>query len=217
MLKGMISIFLLGLSFGAGPCIASCGPILLSYVAGTKKDILKSIFTYTLFSLSRITAYIILCLAVFFFGRFVQERLLSGIFYKIFILASTLFIVLTGVLMIIGRKIEFKFLRSLHGIMLERDNKSIAALGFIMGLVPCVPLLTLFYYVGLVSKTWLHSVVYSVIFGLGTSISPLLILVLLAGFIPNIIGAKEKIYAIFSRICGIIIVILGLQLLVRLF
>jgi len=51
---------------------------------------------------------------------------------------------------------------------------------------------------------------------LGTIISPLLLLVMLAGVIPRFMGNREKIYRIFTFICGLVIIILGIQLLFRL-
>ena len=217
MIKIIISIFLLGLSFGFGPCISSCGPVLLSYVAGTKKDIFKSILVYILFSLSRILAYVLLSLAVFFIGRFVQEKLLGGILYKILVFLGGVFVILVGASMLAGKSLEFKPWQLFCKNILERGNKSILLLGLIMGLIPCAPLLALFYYIGLVSKTWLHTIIYSVAFGFGTSISPLIVLVVLAGLIPGFLGTRHKAYRIFSSICGVIMIILGLQLLVRLF
>ena len=79
MIKTIGSIFLLGLSFGLGPCVASCGPVLVSYIAGTGKNIYKGFLVYVLFSLSRVISYIILALAVFYLGRFAEQRLFTAV------------------------------------------------------------------------------------------------------------------------------------------
>ena len=50
----VITFFLLGLSFGSGPCLAACGPLLISYIAGTGKKFKDSVVTYLIFSSARI-------------------------------------------------------------------------------------------------------------------------------------------------------------------
>jgi sulfite exporter TauE/SafE len=215
MLKTIVRIFLLGLSFGAGPCVASCGPLLLSYVAGTRKDIVRSGLTYLIFSLARIAAYIVLSVAVFFLGRFAEQRLLGGALYKIVLIAGGSFIIFIGILMVLGKSQAFKPWQFLYRHTLERDKKSAAFLGAIIGLLPCGPLFAVLSLVGLVSRTWLQSAVYSISFGLGTILSPLFLLVILAGVIPRFMRDSEKIYRIFTVVCGLIIIALGVQLLLK--
>ena len=101
MIKTAISIFILGLSFGSGPCLVSCGPLLISYVAGTKKSVLKSISSYLLFSLARVSVYLVLGLLVFFLGKFVFEKF--GLLFKVILLAAGILIILIGVLVSLGK------------------------------------------------------------------------------------------------------------------
>jgi sulfite exporter TauE/SafE len=215
VIKTIGSIFILGLSFGAGPCLVSCGPILLSYIAGTKKNVFKGIWVYILFSCARIVSYLVLSLAVFYLGRFAEQRLFGALFYKYVVLLGGLFILVTGVLMALGKKWEFKLWQFLYRNILERDQKSVFLLGLVIGLLPCGPLLAILSYLGLISKNWLQSVTYGLSFGLGTFVSPLILLVLLAGIIPKFLTGK--IYRIFSFICGLIIIFFGLQLIFRFF
>ena len=167
MIKTIGSIFLLGLSFGLGPCVASCGPVLVSYIAGTGKNIYKGFLVYVLFSLSRVISYIILALAVFYLGRFAEQRLFTAVLYKSLLILGGLFIAIVGVLMSLGKKIELAPFKFLYRHLLERDKKSILGLGFIIGLLPCGPLVAVLSYLGLVSKSWPQSIAYSVAFGLG--------------------------------------------------
>jgi sulfite exporter TauE/SafE len=218
MLKTAISIFLLGLSFGSGPCVASCGPILISYIAGTGKGAIKGLMSYILFSLARIIAYMVLGLLVFLLGRFAEQRLFAGTLFKYVIASGGAFIIFTGILMLAGRSLEFKFCRFLYRNILERDKKSLFIFGLVVGLVPCAPLLATLSYVGLASKSWLEGALYGMFFGLGTFISPLAILAGLAGFIPRLmLNLKAAYYKIFSFICGLIIIFLGIQLLRKIF
>ncbi len=226
MTKIMLGFFLSGLLFGSGPCIPSCGSILISYIAGTKKNILKGLIVYSLFSLARIFAYLLLGVAVFFFGRWTLERLLGSFSKWVFILGGG-FIALIGLLMVLGGSLKFfakfrawlnssEFLRRLQKNILEHDKKSIVIFGLVIGLIPCAPLLSLLTYIGLASKTWTQSLLYSFSFGLGTFVSPLILFVILAGIIPQFLIDKGAVYArAFSSICGLIIMFLGMQLISR--
>lgn len=204
VIKTIIGLFILGLSFGSGPCIASCGPVLISYIAGTKKDIIKGLTDYILFSLTRISVYIVLGLLVFFLGRFVMGRFMNAFSKYVLILGGS-FIILVGIIMTLGKR-------------LESDNRNIIIMGLVIGFLPCAPLIAILSYIGLISKTWLHSLFYSFSFGIGTFISPLILLVILTGLIPKFILEKKAFYSrVFSFICGLIIIFLGFQLIRRAF
>ena len=177
----------MGLSFGAGPCVASCGPLILSYVVGTRKNIISSLRVYILFSLARIVVYLALGITVFFLGGFILDKALGGLSRYVFILGGA-FIILVGILTISGRHLRFRPLQMLKKNMIERDKKSIIIFGLIIGLLPCAPFLAVISYLGLISKTWLQALLYSLVFGAGTILSPLILLVVAAGFIPRILS-----------------------------
>lgn len=197
--------------------MASCGPFLIAYIAGAKKNVAKGIMVYVLFSLARILVYVVLGLAVFFLSRFAVERLLGDLSRYIFILGGA-FIIIIGIFLAFGKSLELNFWQFLHKNILEHDKKSIFTTGLIIGLLPCAPLLAILSYVGLVSRTWLSSLLYSLSFGIGTFVSPLILLTILAGIIPRLFLQKKAIYSsIFSLICGLTIIFLGIQLILRAF
>ena len=215
MLSIAVNLFISGILFGSGPCMASCGPILISYIAGTKKDPLKGFFVYALFSLARISVYLLLSLGIFFVGKFTMDKFL-GSYSRYLLIASGVFIVLMGLLIISGRRWESGICALLYKNVLVREKKSIAILGFVIGLLPCAPLLVLFSYIGLVSKTWASSLLYSLAFGIGTFFSPLLLLAIASGFITRLFKNQSSIFQrILSFLCGLIIVLLGAQLIYR--
>lgn len=215
MLKIILSLFLSGLFFGSGPCLASCGPLLISYVAGAKKQIVKSFLAYVLFSLARICVYLIVGGLIFSLGRFFTERALSG-FSKYILWSGGVFIIGIGILTASGRSFESGICGFLQRKFLKTDKKSIILLGVVIGLLPCAPLLALFSYTGLVAKSWGQSILYNLSFGIGTFFSPLLPLVLVSGFLSKFINKQAVIYQrAFSFIAGIVIIYLGAQLLIR--
>jgi sulfite exporter TauE/SafE len=203
----MLYFFLTGLVFGSGPCLASCGPILVSYIAGVKRNALGGLVIYLLFSLARLSAYIILSVLVFVLGDIAIHRVSSDFVKYIFIFGG-IFIILLGISVASGKRCEAGLQK--HG------KKTAFGLGIIIGFLPCAPLLAVFSYIGLVSKSWAQSLFYSFSFGAGTFLSPLILLSMLAGLMPQVfINKKAAFYPVFSFICGGIIIFLGVQLLLK--
>jgi sulfite exporter TauE/SafE len=204
MLKTIAGLFILGVSFGAGPCLASCGPLVISYIAATRKNTLQGLLVYSLFSLARISVYIALALLLYFLGQVALARFMS-VFSKAVFIAGGIFIILVGIFLGLGKKIKY-------------DRGSILTLGLVTGLLPCAPLLTVLLYAALIAKSWLASVFYALAFGIGTFLSPLIILVFLAGWLPSFLPKDKELYRrIFNLICGLITILLGLQLIRRAF
>jgi len=122
-----------------------------------------------------------------------------------------------GLLMAFGKNLDYKFCRRLEGFFLKKDAKTIIIFGLVVGIIPCLPFISLLSYIGLVSKTWFDALRYSLAFGAGTVISPLFILATLTGVIPKVITRNNKFYTVFNSICGLILGFLGLRLIMRAF
>jgi len=206
--------FFLGLSFGFGPCLGSCGPLLISYIAGTEKNTFKSVITYVLFSLSRIFAYFVIGILIFYTGELIAGKLFGSLSKYIFISGGG-FILLVGILMILGKKMEFGVCKFFPGNILERDKLSIVLLGFIIGFLPCASLIAVFSSAGLMSKSLFLFLLYIASFGIGTFFSPLLVLAIFAGLIPRLLNKNFIIVRIFNSVCGLILMVLGAGLIKR--
>ena len=202
-----------GLLLGSGPCLATCGPILISYVTATKQGPKQGILVWFLFSLSRICIYPILSVSIFLLGELLVRQNLIYIAKYVYLIGGII-IILIGIFTIIrdtggASRICSMISRRINQRLLKIQP---ITLGLIMGLMPCAPLLAALSYIGLVSSSWQRCVFYSLIFGLGTLISPLILLVLGAGFIPKILLNKPVTYRVLRLICGLIIVFFGTQL-----
>jgi sulfite exporter TauE/SafE len=216
VIKIIASSFVLGLALGSGPCLAGCGPLFLTYVAGSGKGVSKSIKAYLLFSASRIFVYLALGLLFFVFGRLVFAKL--GYFLKFILSGAGFFVILLGVLMALGKEVNYAGCAFLRKHIFEKDIKSIILLGLFAGLLPCAPLITMLTFTGLAAKSALNNLLYSFSFGLGTAVSPLIILAALTGLLPNFLNkVKAKYIMVFNLICGLIMVALGIQLIWRAF
>lgn len=210
-------MLILGLQFGVGPCVASCGPILASYIAGTKKGIFEGFRVYLVFSLARISVYLALSSVIFWLGSFALERFF-GEYARYIIILGGIFIIIVGIFVALGKKFKSGICRFMQRNILENDPKSVIILGLIAGITPCAPLIAALSFVGFISKTWSQSLLYGLSFGIGTFISPLIFLSMFAGFISKIIKDKDILYArVFNLACAGMIVFLGIKLLRKAF
>jgi sulfite exporter TauE/SafE len=202
-------MFVSGFLFGSGPCLASCGPFLISFIAATNKNIPQAITFYSLFSLSRISVYLVLGLLIYFLGNMAQEYLFPG-YVPLF---GGIFIVLCGLFIVLGRKVKLPWISRFNKFFSQDQLKNPLVFGLIYGLIPCVPFLTVLSYCGLVSRNWGQALFFTFCFGLGTYLSPLLAVSLFSGAISGFLkGAREKYLKVISVLCGLIIIFLGLQL-----
>jgi sulfite exporter TauE/SafE len=213
----ILSLFLTGILFGAGPCLISCGPVLMSYICGTNKTVRESLSAYTVFTVSRLAVYIVLSLCVFLIGHSGLELFMADYSNYVYILAG-FFLMILGVYFVLGKRMELKPFNLVHRHIIKGDTKNVVLLGIAYGLLPCAPFLGVLSYIGLVSKSWMQNIFYAISFGAGTFVSPLLIVSLAAGVLPGFMKNKNGLMVKIVRICcGIIALYMGAQLVRRAF
>jgi sulfite exporter TauE/SafE len=213
VIKIIFGLFILGLSFGWGPCLASCGPLLISYSAGARKNIAEGAGFYLLFSLSRVFVYLALGLGVFFLGRVFFGRILAGSLRYI-VVAAGILVVLLGLLILSGQYKERGVCAILRG-RLHGEKAGALVLGLITGMMPCAPLAAILSYIAAVSRDWHQAAAYAISFGIGTVISPLALLVFLTGLFPRIFKEGGFSYRLFGAVCGLVMVYLGIDMIRR--
>ena len=148
----------------------------------------------------------------------------SGLFRKfywespgyIIWLAGGIFISILGLVIFLGKESQFKVCRLLNDSLIQKDTKSLITLGVLVGISPCVPLIGILSYITMVSTHFSQGILMSAAFSLGTSISPLVFLGMLAGEIPklNILQNKKNL-VIFQKACGAILFFLGMHIFIR--
>ncbi|MDD2703501.1 MAG: sulfite exporter TauE/SafE family protein [Candidatus Omnitrophica bacterium] len=206
----LFGFFMFGLTLGSGSCLAGCGPLLISYLAGTEKNIRNSIRAYGLFSLSRLCVYLVLGISVYFLGQFLIARFLNLIARPVYITGG-LIIALIGFFLIIDKNPDSLFCAKVRGFFFRKDAKNIIAFGVIMGIVPCAALLSVLVSIALTATTLMAALMFILAFGLGTIVSPLFILAVYTGFIPRI-APRKRLLGILS---GGIVVFTGIQLILK--
>ena len=183
-----------GLLYGLAVCTASCLPYVASYIAGVGAGFGGGVKITMLFSVGRIIAYTLIGTSLAFFsGIFrllVSETAISP--YQIY--SSLVFGVVT---IIIGATILWKARKpcecksqtiqnifSIGNAGKYGVNTGAFSLGLSRGLVLCPPLIALLIY-SLPFSNPAGTIAIAVLFGIGTTISPILLLGGVTGWLLN--------------------------------
>ena len=193
-----------GFLFGYGPCLATCVPVLLPYV-GTKKNWKEGFLAALTFSLGRLFVYVILGGLFGYFGAFIMKYYYYlGIYHYLKAVLSVILIII-GSLVIMGKNFNFRFCGAGEGNM--------AVLGMLVGISPCAPLIGILLEIALLSDNFFAGFAYSFFFGIGTVLSPML---LIAAVIPMIGGRfDQKVFRVFTSLCGAMMILAGLYIFIR--
>jgi len=189
----IINALILGFTYGLGPCTISCAPLIVPLIMSTANTRKEGIILSLVFSIGRVISYIGLGFLAGLMGRtldiyFPQKYL--GIFF-----------------IILGVAVFF----NIHGkcIMKSRvkitSNSMALVTGIIYGAGPCPPLIALLGLAVLSHSAWIGALM-GLVFGLGTVISPLIILGLFSGWF-----AKQKEFKqVIPYVSGVFLALLGL-------
>lgn len=210
----MIELFMTGLALGVSQCLIACAPMLAIYVAGTTKSWREGLKATLIFSLSRLSAYILLGLIAGFGGLFIAETLQKGEFSTYIWIGAGSFVCLIGILMLWGKEPRIHLCQILFRGTIKDSTLSMVLLGFVTALISfCPVLMGILTYIAFMVKDPLVGAFYGFCFGLGSAlITPLLAMGVLASIFPRIIFKTPKILEIFRRSCGLLFLFLGVRL-----
>jgi thiol:disulfide interchange protein DsbD len=209
-----VGAFAVGLLYGAVFCTSTCLPYIASYIAGIGAGFRKGVIATFIYNMGRVTAYALIGGAIGIFSgvfRFMVSESSISSFQQY---ASYGFGIVTT---LIGISILLKSRSIPHDCNSEctknvglkergrRFDVRAFFLGFSRGLIICPPLaLLLLYSVTLVAPT--DSFVVAVLFGLGTALSPMLLLGGVTGWLLNKAPLFRKWIA---RVGGGMLIVLG--------
>ncbi len=211
-------LFGIGFSLGiAGPCLLTCAPLLVTYIAGRRISFLEGFRDILTFLCGRFFAYLALGYIAGFSGSYLRV-LASGVFTSWLRLLAGAVIILMGIYIGLGQNVLNKIcparLSKVSGI------SSLFLLGIIIGVSPCPPLVGLLVELAMISKNGLDALFYTLFFGLGTFIAGLLTLGVLSSlfsWLPAKIFNSTKIKFTFRILCALLLVLLGLNLMFMVF
>jgi len=202
-----LKLFIAGFTMGWGPCLVYTAPLLLPYIGATKRNWQDGLKVGLVFSIGRLLALAILgglATVIFsFINRFFPPQK-SGWLYLI----VAFFMIIMGILIILGKGFKVHIGKSI----LDKGDKSMFLFGFLMGIAPCVPYVAILTYIACVAEnSILVGVLYAALFAIGTAIAPV-VLGTLMGIIPGRLFRSAKWLKVFQVICGVILILFGLQL-----
>lgn len=205
-----IELFIIGITVSFGSCLAFCSPMILPYIAATRRGWKEGLVAILTFSFTRLITYCLLGLLAGLFGRLLTERL-HQFDYLIF-LGGGLFITLLGLLIILGKEPHHHLCQVLRRHAVDSSVNGPIMLGLFVGILPCLPLLGVLAYIALRTQNLWQGAFYGLAFGMGKFISPLIPLGVLASALPERLIKNHRIYGLFSRLCGVILFLIGIGL-----
>ena len=206
--------FAIGLGYGLGVCTASCLPYVTSYVAGIGAGFRKGVKITLIFNLGRILAYALIGALIGVFSGIIS-LVAPGAISPFQVYSSLVFGIVT---IIIGAYILLKARKpsecNVQGanIPLHKTGRfgfdfGAFSLGLSRGLIICPPLISLLLLYALPFSNPLGSMTLAVLFGLGTTISPLLVLGGVTGWLLN----KAPLFRKWISIAGgVALIVLGI-------
>ena len=130
----LLSILIQGFVIGSGPCMLVCAPILLPYIAGTKRTWQEGLKAALIFGLTRLAVYTLMGGVVGYIGYYLF-RLFYNRFWGIYLwIIAGIFIIILGFLIMIGKGIRNPICKVLQKQTLEDSTKSMILLGIIIGM-----------------------------------------------------------------------------------
>jgi cytochrome c-type biogenesis protein len=203
--------FLYGLVF----CTSTCLPFIASYIAGINAGFRKGVGVTLIFNAGRITAYAIIGAAIGVFKLLMDEALQSTFqLYSSF--AFSIITIAIGATILIQNKepscncpAEATGKKGFRGFTSRFDVRAYT-LGLSRGLLLCTPLLWLLAY-SVTYASPFDSFALAVLFGLGTALSPIILLGGATGWLLNKAPLFRK---WISRLGAAALIVLGVVTLV---
>jgi sulfite exporter TauE/SafE len=184
--------FVIGLIYGLGVCTASCLPYIAGYIAGTGAGFKAGIKITAYFNTGRVLAYALIG-ALIGLASGLVTAVAPNVLSQFQIYSSFIFGILT---VAIGASLLLKAHKPHQCSIKENTFASTKisrfgfdfgafTLGLSRGLVVCPPLISLLLLYALPFSNPVGSVTVALLFGIGTTISPLLVLGGVTGWLLN--------------------------------
>jgi cytochrome c-type biogenesis protein len=212
-----VGAFAEGLLYGLVFCTSSCLPYVASYIAGIGAGFRKGVAVTVIFNSGRITAYALIGAAIGIFKVFVSDRFLASFqIYSSFAFALVTIAIGTIILLRIKANDKGCNVKNNQNVGLIKPGRRFDfgafSLGFSRGLILCPPLFALLAY-AVTFATPVDSFLLAVFFGLGTALSPMIVLGGATGWLLK----KAPLFRKWISLAGaIILVVLGVGTLINL-
>ena len=203
-----------GLLYGLTFCASSCLPYIISYIAGIGAGFKQGVIVTTIYNAGRIVAYAIIGTIVSLLSAVVSEDFFSS-YQQYSAVAFSAITVLIGTTILLKKQNSTCDCKEQKpdrfGIAKLTDRFDLRAffMGFSRGFILCPPLVALLVYAATFGQ--INPTIMAVLFGVGTAISPLLIL---GGATGWLLKKAPMFTKWLSKIGGIALVLMGLSVLI---
>ncbi|MEM2107770.1 MAG: sulfite exporter TauE/SafE family protein [Candidatus Bathyarchaeia archaeon] len=191
MANPYIDAFAVGLFYGLAFCTSSCLPYVASYIAGVGADFRRGVLVTLTYNIGRVAAYAVIgslagILSSIF--RFVVDESTIATFqnYGLYVLAAVTIAIGVNILLK-SKSASQNCVLDVNANLDEQRGKIDAhafLLGFSRGLIICPPVAMLLLY-AIPFGSPFDSSILPILFGIGTTISPILLLGGITGWLLN--------------------------------
>lgn len=209
IIRFFLELFVTGFVLGLGPCIVSCG-IILPYIAGTKRTWKEGLHAGMLFGIGRIVTYTFLGGLAGFASELIRILFFDGKMRYYLTLYGGFFILLLGLTILFSGIKQWRVCQWMH----RWDHGSLFLAGVCVALAPCVPLIGVLSYLTLYAHNYIVGSIGGAAFGIGTLLSPFLIISGILGASANMV-TSERVYSSWQKISGIVVIALAGMTIVR--
>ena len=192
MFEWVLEAAVLGFTYGLGPCTVSCAPLIVPIIVATAKDKREGVIFSLIFSIGRVFSYTLLGFLSGLLGKQIDWFIPNWLLGVIFVLLGI------GIAFNVQKKCLIK------NVKITGPYMSFFS-GVAMGLGPCPPLIALLA-LAVLSQSALTGLAMGFVFGLGTILSPILIL----GFFSGWFAKNKEFHKVLPYVSGGFLVLLGL-------
>ncbi len=210
----MASLFTQGILLGSGPCLLTCVPIVLPYIAATQKGWKEGLIAVLVFSSSKVLMYSLLGGLFGYIGSYLIQ--ISPAVSRYLWIAGALLLIAIGLGLLFGKRHQNPMCKAMHVHASSRSLMNLFILGIVVGLSPCLPLTTALIQIALTSGGLFDGFLYGLAFGIGTAVSPLLIIGAVSGAVTSRIADNDRYFTTLNRLSGAILIAVGTFILFRL-
>lgn len=204
---------LLGITSGISQCSVFCAPFISTHIMGSKEGAVEGLRSFVVFSAGRIFMCAMLGLGAGYMGAAFTG--MGGNFKYGSIIYSAM-LILIGLLMLMRpvclcKKSEDKNRWSafLSRRFIFNPTTHLFVMGTALAVIPCPPMGAMLLY-SLKMSSIISGGIIMALFGIGTTVSPLIIICVLAGWFSGKLKTEAPQYRMmFQRISGLILILLG--------
>ncbi len=212
MLAEYLKMFLTGFSYGAGPCLLSCAPVLFPLLTATVTEQKQGIAATASFVAGRIAAYLILGWLAGWSIRLLDIFQHSSFLPAVIRTGAAVIVIITGLIIILGRDVSDPFCGRFIKYFIDKNHKSVFILGILLGFAPCFPLIGVLTYIAVKAASPWQGMIYAGCFGLGNMIIILLLGVLSSRMVESYKREIKIGQKILTTVCGTFLIIWGILL-----